>query len=194
MSRLRYGSTPPALLILLLLALVPARAPAQELSGFWGGQYTPGLGEGTYSYAFQYLHNLDDNFVATFTWLNEGHVTNHHRDGHSIQLWYRWLTPDRRLTFSAGLGPYRYYDTTIPEGSTQSTDAHGFGVMASAAVSWYYQYPWVATLRYNYSYTTTSITTHTLQIGIGYQFDAWTRAGPVVPRQSTDSPSRSATR
>jgi hypothetical protein len=56
--------------------------------------------------------------------------------------------------------------------------------MGSIAAHWYFRHPWVAVLRYNYTYTTTSITTHTVDIGFGYQFDPSTRAGPVVPAAS----------
>jgi hypothetical protein len=98
-----------------------------------------------------------------------------------VQLWWRWLTPERQFTFAAGVGPYRFYDTTIPEGQTESTDAHGWGVIASAAAHWYFRYPWAAELRYNYTHTNTNITTQTYQIGIGYQFDPSSHPGPVVP-------------
>jgi hypothetical protein len=61
-----------------LLNLAPP-APAQELYILWGGQHTEDLGENTYSYGCEYLHNLSEHWVASFSWLNEGHVTNHHR-------------------------------------------------------------------------------------------------------------------
>jgi Outer membrane protein beta-barrel domain len=171
-------------LLLALLAAAPGGAMAQEFYALWGGQHTASLDESTYSYSFEYLQNLNDNWFATFTWLNEGHVTNHHRDGHSGQLWYRWLSPERRFSLSAGVGPYRYYDTTTTEASEDSTDAHGWGVMGSVAANWYFHYPWVATLRYNYTWTSASITTSTYQIGLGYQFDPASRLGPVVPAAS----------
>jgi len=164
-----------------VLLLASAPATAQELYALWGGQRTQNPDESTYSYSFEYLHNLSENLVASFTWLNEGHVTNHHRDGHGLQLWYRWLTPERRFTFSVGVGPYRYYDTTVTEGQENSTDAHGWGVMGSAAAHWYFHHPWVLQLRYNYNYTSTSITTQTYEIGFGYQFDLASHPGPVVP-------------
>ena len=163
------------------LLLASAGATAQELYALWGGQHTQSPDENTYSYSFEYLHNVNEHLVASFTWLNEGHVTNHHRDGHGLQLWYRWLTPERRWTFSLGAGPYRYYDTTVTEASENSTDAHGWGVMGSVAAHWYFHYPWVLQLRYNYTYTATSITTQTYELGFGYQFDRASRPGPVVP-------------
>ena len=64
-----------------------APAPAQELYILWGGQHTEDLDDNTYSYGFEYLHNLSEHWVARFCWLNEGHVTNHHRDGHTVPAW-----------------------------------------------------------------------------------------------------------
>jgi len=171
------------------VSLLPStRITAQEFYALYGGQHTQGLDESTYSYSFEYLHNVNEHLVASFTWLNEGHVTNHHRDGHSAQLWYRWLSAERRFTLAVGVGPYRYYDTTETEAQENSTDAHGWGAMGSIAAHWYFHYPWVLQLRYNYTYTSSSITTQTYQFGFGYQFDPSPRSGPVVPQRSTASP------
>jgi hypothetical protein len=173
---LRRGP-PAAVWMLGLCGAAPAMA--QELYALAGAQYTPGLEETSYSFMYEYLHNLNDHLFATFNWLNEGHVTNHHRDGLSGQIWARWLSPARRLALSAGVGPYRYYDTTYLESTGAVTDAHNWGVMYSAAAHWYFRAPWVLQLRYNYVHTTTSISTDTLLIGIGYQFESASHPGPV---------------
>ena len=174
------------LVLWVSLALLCAPAAAQEFSVLVGAQHTHELDENTYAFSYEYLHNLNENWYATFTWLNEGHVTNHHRDGHSAQLWYRWLTASRTLTLAAGLGPYRYYDTTAPSGNMadESTDEHGYGVMYSAAARWYFRHPWVAELRYNYVHTSENISTDTLLLGFGYEFDPSSRPGPAVPAAS----------
>src|SRR5579864_9544861 len=104
MSRLLRRARHLALLTALSVLCSPVLG--QELSALGGGQYTPSLGEKTYSYALEYLENVNDNAYATFTWLNEGHVTNDHRDGYSAQLWLRSLSASRRFTLSAGVGPY----------------------------------------------------------------------------------------
>lgn len=166
---------------LALLAFLSALCPpafAQELYALVGGQYTQSLHEKTYSYSIEYLQNFNDYVYGTFTWLNEGHVTNHHRDGYSPQLWLRWPGASRRFNLSVGVGPYRYYDTTSLA-AIGATDAHGWGVLGSVAAQWYFRNPWVMELRYNYAHTTTSITTHTALIGFGYQFDSSSTPGPV---------------
>jgi hypothetical protein len=168
---------------LAVLAAGVACAPAlgQEFYALAGAQYTPGLRQDSYAFSYEYLHDFTENAFATFTWLNEGHVTDHHRDGYSAQAWLRWLSDTRRLSVSVGAGPYRYYDTTYVTATGASTDAHDWGVLGSLAVHWYFSAPLVLQLRYNYAHTTTSITTDTLLIGLGYQFEGSTRPGPVVP-------------
>ena len=164
-----------------LLAAGCAPAGAQELYAMGGGQYTESLKETTSSYSFEYAHNLSDYAYASFTWLNEGHVTNHHRDGYGPQIWLRWPSSSRRFLLSAGVGPYRYYDTTYAATTGNVTDAHGWGVLYSAAAQWYFHAPWVMQLRYNYAQTSASIKTSTLLIGFGYQFERAAAPGPVPP-------------
>ncbi|MBV8343144.1 MAG: hypothetical protein JO173_12270, partial [Gammaproteobacteria bacterium] len=118
---------------------------------------------------------------ASYTWLNEGHVTADHRDGYSPQLWLRLLGDERRLALSIGAGPYRYYDTTFVSKTGQVTDVHDWGGLFSAAAQWYFAAPWVLQLRYNYARTTTSINTNTLLLGFGYQFESSASPGPVPP-------------
>ena len=154
-------------------------AAAQELSAIVGAQHTPALREDSYAYLFEYRHNFNDAFFATYTWLNEGHVTNHHRDGLSGQLWVRWVSPGRLFTLAAGAGPYRYYDTTYVDALGRVTDAHDWGGMYSVSADWYYRNPWILQLRYNYVHTTTSISTHSLLLGLGYQFESAHAQGPV---------------
>ena len=166
------------------LALCLSLAPpvlAQELYLDAGGQYTPEQRQGSYAYSFAYQHNLGDYALASFTWLNEGHVSDHHRDGYSPQFWLRSLSDERRLALALGVGPYRYYDTTRLLSTGRVTDAHDWGVLGSFEASYYLRAPWVLQLRYNYARATTSITTHTLLLGFGYQFEGATRPGPVVP-------------
>jgi hypothetical protein len=172
MGRLRRLALPA------LLAAGCAPGHAQELYALAGGQYTQDLHEKTYSYSIEYLENLNDYAFGTFTWLNEGHVTNHHRDGYSAQIWLRWPSPSRRFTLSAGVGPYRFYDTT-EVANIGTTDLHGWGVLGSVAAHWYFRNPWVMEVRYNYAHTNSSITTHTALVGFGYQFEHSSTAGPV---------------
>jgi hypothetical protein len=157
---------------------------AQEVYLFVGAQQTTTGNEGSYAYGLEYAHNLSEHFVASYQYLNEGHVADHHRDGVSPQIWFRLLTPERRFAFALGAGPYRYYDTTTDASSGETIDAHGWGGLFSAAASWYPRAPWVVQLRYNRAQVGSSISTNSVLIGIGLQLDAAQRPGPVVPPAS----------
>jgi hypothetical protein len=167
-------------LVLTGLMALSAPALAQEFFLLGGVQKTKSLDEQTYSWLFDYQHDISEHFYATFSWQNEGHVTDHHRDGHGLQAWARWVSPARAFTFSAGIGPYRYYDTTTGSNGN-STDDHGYGVIYSAAAHWYINNPWVMQVRYNHVQANQSFNTDTLQIGVGYQFEYSKTRGPVVP-------------
>src|SRR5262245_66304987 len=98
---------------LLALCLgIALPAAAQDLSGLVGAMRSDSPDPHTsYAWLFSYSHDLGEHFAASFTWQNEGHVPNHHRDGHSVQLWAKTgLGP--QLELAAGIGPYRYFDTT----------------------------------------------------------------------------------
>lgn len=166
----------------LALALAQHVAQAQELVLLGGVQSTESLGERSYGYAYSYQHNLGENWYATFTYLNEGHVTDHHRDGHSAQIWWRYLTADRRVTLALGAGPYRYFDTTDARADGTYDNHHGWGALLSVAATWYVNGgPWMLQARYNRAQVPSSIKTNTLLVGVGYQLDRSDRGGPTVP-------------
>ncbi|HEY5103364.1 MAG TPA: hypothetical protein VII70_11325 [Steroidobacteraceae bacterium] len=73
-----------ALSILYLLGVAPARAAGEldlsaedETSSHTGGSYTWGI---------EYRQPFSEHLSASFTWLNEGHLVNHHRDGQAVQV------------------------------------------------------------------------------------------------------------
>ncbi len=173
----------PALLLATVASISPAQA--QEALVLGGLQRTDTGGETSYGYAYSYQHNLAENWYASFTYLNEGHVTNHHRDGHSVQLWWRYPFYDRRFNIAIGAGPYRYFDTTDRNADGSSDNHHGWGLLASVTATWYVNGgPWMVQARYNRAQTPESIKTNTLLVGVGYQLDRGDRGGPVVPPPS----------
>ena len=173
----------PALVLGAVVWLAPAQA--QEVLALGGLQRTDEGGETSYGYTYSYQHNLAENWFASFSYLNEGHVTNHHRDGHSVQLWWRYPFGDRHFNVAIGAGPYRYFDTTDRNNDGNSDNRHGWGVLASVAATWYINGgPWMVQARYNRAQTPSSIKTNTLLLGVGYQLDRGSQGGPVVPPPS----------
>jgi len=162
--------------------LLSAGAQAQELLLMGGVQHTNSPGERDDAYAYSYQQSLGENWLASYTYLNEGHVTGHHRDGHGMQLWWRHLAFDRKLALALGAGPYYYFDTTDPGAGGRYDDDHGWAVLASASATWYiHGGPWMIQARYNRVQAWSSFKTDSLMLGIGYQLDRGDRPGPVVP-------------
>ncbi len=177
----------PALLVtsacLVALVLYAGSCRADELTGYAGGLLSDEGGDGnsTYSYALEYRRPVYGDFAGSFTWLNEGHITNHHRDGQSIQAWWR-SQPDesvRGLSFDLGIGPYRYYDTTRPSPDERYANQHGWGWLASAEADYRFDSRWYGSLRLNQVDAHGSFDSTSVMVGVGYIFDVRNSATPL---------------
>jgi len=170
-ARLIFGL---ALLAGACAAMLPDAA-AQELFGLAGAMSADSPdGGNSYAWLLSYQQALGEHLMASFSYQNEGHVPNHHRDGHSLQLWGRTRAFSPRLSFAAGAGPYRYYDTTVASGASTSnySNAHGYGVLYSATATW--STPgsrWLYQARLDHIETKKSIDTTELLFGVGYKLD-----------------------
>jgi hypothetical protein len=102
------------ILTVLVALLIPNlhEANSQEFSLLGGEVKNADSRDSSYSWQLEYREAVGDHFAASFSYLNEGHVPNHHRDGHAIQLWGRTDFFNRSLSLAAGVGPYFYFDTT----------------------------------------------------------------------------------
>ena len=173
-------------IFLALPVILAGAANAQELTLFGGGLKQSGTKESTSVWAFEYQHPLHENIAASFAWLNEGHVPGHHRDGQSMQIWGRTNVLDRRLSLAAGVGPYRYFDTTVSSAGGGYANIHGWGTVGSLAATYYTNSRWLYQMRFNRIVARNSIDTSSLMFGIGYQLEPVSERGPQVsaPRQS----------
>ncbi|HUQ28564.1 MAG TPA: hypothetical protein VM051_08230 [Usitatibacter sp.] len=120
-----------------MFGLVPG-VHAQELTVAAGATRTAKPAETTYAWIVSYAHELSPYLSASYTYRNEGHVPSHHRDGHSVQLWASTARDWDSDGFSlrAGVGAYRYFDTTVAESAGGFSDAHGWGTVYSLAGVW----------------------------------------------------------
>ena len=180
---MRAGHLPAAIprvrrLLLLMASAAAVTAGAQELLLLGGATRERSLRETTHGWAVEYAQGLGENAYATLSWLNEGHVTAHHRDGHAAQLWGRASFLDRRLGAALGIGPYRYFDTEQAGLGASYANDHGWGVVYSAGLTWYADRRWLFHLRANRIDTRTGIDTTMLLAGVGYQLDAPSAPGP----------------
>jgi len=160
----------------VLLGLAATTADADELTVLGGGISPRSSDAQSFTWALDYRHTLTPNFGVSASWINEGHVPNHHRDGMAAQLWVGATAFDPRLSFAAGIGPYYYFDTTRIAGSDTETDIHGWGVLYSASARWQVVRDWLVELRLQFNQTNRSIDTTSVLLGIGYKFDGEPRA------------------
>ena len=163
-------------------------AGAQEIYGLAGGlQVDSADRERSSAWLISYHQALGEHLAASFTYQNEGHVPNHHRDGHSLQLWAKARPFSPRLSLAAGAGPYRYYDTTVAAGESTSdySNAHGYGVLYSATATWSATGRWLYQVRLDHVETKKSIDTTELVVGVGYRLD---KDGESVYRGSESRP------
>ena len=158
-----------ALLAAAWIAL-PSGVAAQEIFGLAGPMEADSPDGGrSHAWLVSYSQGLGEHLAASFTYQNEGHVPNHHRDGHALQLWGKTTAFSPHLTFAAGAGPYRYYDT-IPTG-TGYADDHGYGLMYSLSATWSTSGRWLYQVRLDHVETKQSIDTTELLFGVGYKLD-----------------------
>lgn len=154
-------------------------AASQELSFLTGALEDYETREDTYSWRIEYLQGLGENLHFTWSWVNEGHVLGHHRDGHTLQLWYRRNTLGRRLSLALGGGAYRFYDTQAAETSQGYANQHGTGVNASATAGYYLRNRVVLRGQLTRIWgPSTTIDTWSGLLGVGYQLQAPRQPGP----------------
>ena len=157
--------------------LVSHGACAQEFTVFGGGAQAE-TADRTYSWALEYQEGLGRFFAVSFMWLNEGHVPENHRDGRTVQFWARLPVMDPQLIVSAGIGPYRYYDTVTDQPNGDYQDVHGWGVIYSLRVAYYSTSRWVTQMQLDRIHVQNGPDSTAVLVGIGYQLDAPDVPGP----------------
>jgi len=125
------------------------------------------------SYSLGYLEVWGEHAAWSVTYLNEGHVPFHKRDGFAFQLWGREQLIARRLSLAAGVGPYLYYDTHITASPTGTSyaDEHGVGAIASVAVTFYAGGRLFVQARGNWIATGRTSEIVTATVGLGFQLE-----------------------
>jgi len=165
-------------ILLLLCIVVPGGASAGELIGLYGATKEVDSPYDSFAYQVEYREGLGENFAASASYLNEGHVPNHHRDGLvPIMLWGRTNILNRKLSLAMGAGPYLYADTTKINGVVR--DDHNVGGLMALSATYYTKSRILFQARANWVVTGRSIDTLTGLVGIGYQLDPPTSPGPL---------------
>jgi hypothetical protein len=157
--------------ITALAATMCVSAAASELVFYGGALRALPAAETTYSLALEYRRALAPNLSASLTWLNEGHLPGHHRDGQAAQLWWQTTLLGNRPVFALGLGPYLFFDTINASGKDGYANDHGWSLLASASATWYFNRRWFASLRVNRVQAGGSFNSNAVLAGLGYRFE-----------------------
>ncbi|WP_235025559.1 hypothetical protein [Caballeronia terrestris] len=177
----RTASSP----LFLFGAFFPLAASAQEVS-MLAGPLVSGSAN-TYSWAASYREGLGRYAAWSFSWINEGHIPEHHRDGQTIQAWGRLPLWNDRLELSVGAGPYRYFDTTAAKAGGDYSNTHGWGVAWSMRAAYYFDRRWIAQAQLNHVQAFGGPDTTAVLFGFGYQLESKGEPGPrerALPRTS----------
>src|ERR1700722_4352098 len=77
----------------------------------------------TFAWQFQYTEPFDDHFGFQYSYMNQGHFAEHHRDGFVFSLQTHTHVFSPQFTLSAALGPFLFSDTFKPPVGNNS-DVH----------------------------------------------------------------------
>ncbi len=169
----------------IVVFLAPRSAAAEEISLLYGRMSTVDTSESTYSWQVDFRYNPARYLIWSASYLNEGHVTGHKRDGVATQLWGRIPLYKGRVFLSLGGGPYRYFDTAFrPDGTFE--DVHGWAGLYSASAAYYHaKSPLVLRLTVNHIRGSADLDTSTYVFGVGYAL--WKEKESEPGEQSEDT-------
>lgn len=141
-------------------------------------------GQQAYSWQISYLEGLSEHFAWSFSWLNEGHLPHHHRDGPAVQLWVRKNILNRRLSIAMGVGPYLGFDTDTEAASSEDyKNEHDLGGLFSLSSTWHTGNRWLLQARIDNVWMDGKIDTTSFSAGIGYQLKPSGLPGPLAAAQ-----------
>lgn len=163
--------------LMLMLALLASPAAAQELFINGGVMRNSQIQETGGQWSVMYRQDLGKHMAFGFSYINEAHRSDSYRDGLSAQIWGHTNISDLPLSLSLGIGPYAYFDTRVSSTADTYENAHGFGLISSAAATWYGISPWLFQMRIDYIANHNAYNTLSATAGIGYRLEGSTSPG-----------------
>ncbi|HWA09994.1 MAG TPA: hypothetical protein VG838_11135 [Opitutaceae bacterium] len=160
---------PGTLLLCLAVLAGGAGVRAQEVSFLAGGGSLPNLHSSSYSWDLDYRQHVYQYLSGSVGWINEGHITGHHRDGTAGELWLDVPLFKGRYAIAAGAGAYYYFDTQ-PAGPRDSADIHGTAPILSFSATAYISDRWFARFLVNRINPSSDFRSNTALFGVGYWF------------------------
>jgi len=143
---------------------------AEELGLLGGAVHSNETGRHTAAWTLDYQENFGRYWAVGGGYVNEGHAANDHRDGLGLQVRVRAAVADPRLTLTAGVGPFYYFNTTRSRPDAPDTIDHGWGVIYSLAGTWELGNAWYLQARLQHIDARNGFDTTGFYLGGGYRF------------------------
>lgn len=152
----------------LFLALLSSTAFANggEVYFQGGGLKNADASNPTWTLQSGFISQVKDNLGVGFSYLNEGHSENNHRDGFAAQGWYTSRLSES-VYYQLGAGPYISNNNTL-EGQNRLNDFQ-IGLISSAALKYYIYGDWYLRAQYNNILMLTT-TSNSVLFGVGKDF------------------------
>jgi hypothetical protein len=170
---LAFTFTARRLALLCACALLAAPAGAEEVTVLGGATDTDDHTSASYAWGLEYRQRLLAHLDGTLTYLNEGHIPGHHRDGAALQLWGTTTLWQQRVQLALGAGPYVYCDTQSDAGADNDyRDYHGVGALVTGSLSYALAGNWFARLEISQVVAPGNVGTRTVMLGVGYRLQS----------------------
>jgi hypothetical protein len=161
---------PLALPMLLATAFISQPAFAQDTSVLAGGLHNSKVHENSFAAEVGFSQRMSDYASWSAEYYNEGHPSQHHRDGFTSQVWLHTPYPEKGASFGLGVGPYYYFDTTTGLGAaTDYRNLHGWGTLYSAGAKWHFEKRSYVEVRINHARTHGEGDSNSILVGLGYE-------------------------
>jgi hypothetical protein len=153
-------------------------APAADLTLLGGQTRASQPTDISYAWQLEYRQDLFKHLAASVSYLNEGHIKEHHRDGYTAQLLARMGLLDERLTLAAAVGPYFFLDTRNESSRDGFSNVHSWKPMCSLSAVWRMKNDVLLELRSNFVNSPRGFDSTTILAGVGYHFNPLPETGP----------------
>jgi hypothetical protein len=141
---------------------------AQELTFLAGTTTNDGPKNSSYAWQVDYRQDFYKYFASSISYINEGHLPDHYRDGTAWEGWGNLPFFDDRIALSLGAGVYYFYDTETLAGG--SADIHGTAPIVSLSLTGYFSDRVFYRVMFNRISPSGDTKTTTATFGVGYWF------------------------
>lgn len=178
-GRLPRAPGPLLAILFVIFLLSPLPSHADEFSVLGGATENIDTGERSYAWQAAFRHDFLRNFAASLSWINEGHLEAHKRDGFAVQGWGRVPLLDNRLSIGIGAGVYQYFDTKLSAAGNHE-NVHGWAPIYSLTATYYTETPWFAQVAVNHIHPESDFNSNIYLVGVGYRLgkEAASPSGP----------------